>query len=380
MTRGVSRVWGIGAATIWFAACGGTSTLKRGVPTGDDDSDVGAGGTSPTATGGSPGRAGTASGRGGSSAGVGGGSARGGTAGKAGKGGQSGQGGDAGTIAGESGAGGSSGTAGDAGGPTVDPSCDCTTHDHQFSCTSESVTVPSGFADPASCSLEDTAVKRESCSGRVQTRYTFVEGGENEYRLERDGDGHSTYFSASGYVAPGCGLDASEFEMGSVRMGTPTEDFCYDACALCGDYEDLAPCHACTPYEGDPNAVIRPLEDECKQHPCPVSVADALTRLTIPCADGYVTLRTGCGLDVVRELGAYGSSSYYFNHATGALQGTESGSDTQGGPCGVFYYVAGSIDRDCSFTEVCRSCTGGTGEAGAAGVGGASDGMTCDVN
>src|SRR6187399_3212722 len=158
MARTSSRPWAIGAVTLGFVACGGTSTLTRGVPSGDDDSDVGTGGTSAAASkSGSAGRAGTSA-QGGSTVGKGGASTRGGAAGKAGsggKGGRSGQGG-VGALGGASGTGGSSGTAGDAGMPAIDPNCQCTTDARSFTCWRTDVPVPAGFADPLACMAPDT--------------------------------------------------------------------------------------------------------------------------------------------------------------------------------------------------------------------------------
>jgi hypothetical protein len=131
-----------------------------------------------------------------------------------------------------------------AGGPTVEPGCECTTTDHSFSCSKSSVTITSGFADPTSCSLLDTRVKRERCSNGF--RYTFVEGEENDYVLEVDSTGKATYFRASGYVSSGCGLDPRKYGYGTLTLGGLSLIGCHEACALCDAYEDLPDCSTCS--------------------------------------------------------------------------------------------------------------------------------------
>lgn len=159
------------------------------------------------------------------------------------RGGQSAQGGEGGAVAGDSGTGGSSAMGGAAGKPNVDPDCQCTTANHDFSCTKSTVTISKGFTDPASCSLLDTRVKRERCSNGF--RYTFVEGEENDYVLEVDSTGKATYFQASGYVSSGCGLDSQDYGYGKTTMGGRTLVGCHEACALCDAYEDLPACSTC---------------------------------------------------------------------------------------------------------------------------------------
>jgi hypothetical protein len=365
----------MGAATLGFVACGGSSSLQRGTPSGDDDSDSGTGGTAGTrAKGGSAGRpagrGGTTGAQGGSTVGVGGSTARGGSGGKGGKGGQSAKGGDAGAFGGESDPGGSSGTAGEAGASPVDPSCHCTTQGHAFSCTVSSVTVSGGFADPWSCALPDTAVKRELCgTGR---RYTFLEGEENQYVVELDSTGNATYFSASGYVSPACGLDPQEFYYGNVSMGTPRDVACTDACSQCDSFESLPQCAACERAPSNDDLVREPLAAYCEHEYCPATIAEAREYLAVECGSvfGGTSMETGCGkvaLSISYEPPE--RLEYTFDEQTGALESAYKEEERDPfGPCQAFAYQAGPRREACASETSCFYCRTGTGEAGAAGA------------
>lgn len=390
MARRTSRAWAVGAAALWFAACGGTSTLRRGVPTGDDDS----GDDTVVGTGGNPahagnagkggGHGGTTGAQGGTTIDAGGSGARGGNGGTGAKGGSGARGGTSGTA-------GSAGEAGDAGGLNVDPGCTCTrTGVRSVDCSTPNVSVPTVFQDPASCTALDTRAKRQFCDdGSVH--YAFVEGEENEYRLEVDAGGIPTYFSASGYVAPGCGLDSSAFDLASVSQGVSSDVLCHDACALCGEYAGLPACEACGTNPNDPEVVLETLEQFCTHWSCPATFA-ALRSQVGACGIEENHVMVGCGIIMVSvqpgfasglgsSLGVPAGATYQmvFDEASGAFMSARI-DDVPAGQCPANAYVAGAFpDGPCPSVETCELCVpdGEGGAGGAPGAAGAGDGSVC---
>jgi hypothetical protein len=251
----------------------------------------------------------------------------------------------------------------------------------EFACTETTVSVPSGFEDPASCALLDTRVKREFCDDG-STRYTFIEGEENVYELDVDADGTATYFSAFGYVGPACGLDANDFDFGSTQSGQRSDVQCSNGCALCDDYDGLPICQTCERDPNDPHTVQQPLDEYCARAFCPKSIAEARALLDGPCsAINQDQIRTGCGLVWVESIGGYSVTSYVFDAQSGALQGVLLEDDVPFGQCDAWTYRIGTVsDVPCSEMTACKVCTSSsTGEAGAGGAAGtagaASDGL-----
>jgi len=379
MTRRMSRAWVLGTAAMWFVACGGTSTLHRGVPTGDDDSDgdddsvVGSGGSGARA--GSPGKAGnggTGNGVGGGTVSAGGTGAKGGTTGKGGSSGKGGSPGKDGTSA----VGGTAGSAGDDG-LDVDPGCTCTkTGPRSVSCSTATVTVPPVFQDPNACAALDTRTKRVYCDdGSVH--YTFIEGEENDYSLELDHAGNATYFSASGYVAPGCGLDSSDFDLATRTEGTPHDSSCFEECALCGEYENLPACEAYERDPNDPDTTLETLEQLCSRIDCPTNLDDMLTRAD-PCSDDhYSQVIFACNLIEVVVVAGFSEQTFIFDRVSRALIAVRVTDDLPSYPCHTYSYFAGSVpEGTCNGAQYCDFCTQG-GEPGAGGAAGASGGIAC---
>jgi len=375
----MSRAWVLGTAAMWFVACGGTSTLHRGVPTGDDDSDgdddsvVGSGGSGARA--GSPGKAGnggTGNGVGGGTVSAGGTGAKGGTTGKGGSSGKGGSPGKGGTSA----VGGTAGSAGDDG-LDVDPGCTCTkTGPRSVSCSTATVTVPPVFQDPNACAALDTRTKRVYCDdGSVH--YTFIEGEENDYSLELDHAGNATYFSASGYVAPGCGLDSSDFDLATRTEGTPHDSSCFEECALCGEYENLPACEACERDPNDPDTTLETLEQLCSRIDCPTNLDDMLTRAD-PCSDDhYSQVIFACNLIEVVVVAGFSEQTFIFDRVSRALIAVRVTDDLPSYPCHTYSYFAGSVpEGTCNGAQYCDFCTQG-GEPGAGGAAGAGGGIAC---
>jgi len=385
MTKSLSSGWAVWAVTVGFVACGGTSTLRRGAPTGagdDDDTVVGSGGSGATAgSAGKGGSGGTGFGQGGTSVGVGGTVGKGGTTGKGGatgKGGTTGKGGAAGK-AGSVAVGGTAGTAGEAGGLNVDPGCTCTDSGaRNVNCSTATVKVPSVFQDPAACTGLDTRSKRTYCDDG-SAHYTFVEGEENEYLLEVDHSGNATYFYASGYISPGCGLDANDFDTATVTQGAPRDATCFESCALCGSYENLPACEACERAPNDPDTALETLTQFCTHFSCPISFAD---RSALEGACGSVAppeVSFGCGTIQVSFVAGFSERLFVFDESNGQLIGARATDDVPSYPCQTSSYIAGTIpDGPCSAVQTCTLCTAGeAGAGGAPGAAGAGDGSAC---
>lgn len=361
--------WALGAMAAYFAGCGGSS-VRHGA---NEDDTKGHGGTT-GGTGAQAGMPGVQAGRGGSGA-QGGGPSVGAGAGPA----RGGTGGGSTTVTG-----GTSGTAGTAGTPEADPGCDCDfglDGDRTFSCSSPNVSVPSEFAEPAKCEVPDARVKRESCYGT--THYTFIEGEENEYHLEVNSEGKATYFSASGYVSPGCGLDPGAFDYGTVERGMPTDGACWGNCALCQAYDDLPTCEMCEPDPDVQNAVRQSFDQYCANNYCPATAAEARAHVMEHCDESYWgRISKGCGLVTVLEVVGWWTVSYLFDEQSGALRGVNSRNDSAFGPCQVGAYLVGDLpDGPCAGQTTCTLCGEDTGEAGAgagaAGAAGEGNGSAC---
>jgi hypothetical protein len=340
--------------TLWFAACAGKSKLERPLPNG---SDAGAGGegTSAMAKGGSPGPVGTTGTEGGSSAGVepsvdpdGRGNAGAGEGGMSAtaKGGSPGRAGTSSTRGGSS----AGVTA------SVDPHCDCVQQIGRFLCTSEDVTLPAGFFDPASCSF--TNVSREACGDSF---HYFLHDDGGDYELEVDATGKTTYFRALGDVAAFCGsavqaLGVTEME---ITMGTPTEAACHDICTVCNPAGGNNFCMTCNEDPNVPGLALQSLTDYCGHARCPQSIDEARESLGPTCGSHRIVTHeyTGCGKVFFSRV--YGSDyklELTFDVASGKLESVHEEDTQRFGPCNAYAVQAGPAHVACADATDCNYC------------------------
>jgi len=218
----------VAALTASFTGCAGRSVQRSGSG-GDTEGHGGTGGggvngDDPGAGIGHPGGTGAQGGGRGGSAG----------AGRGGRGSPQHLDGGTSGIAGEAGAGGTL---------EADFACRCTAPTTStYDCTTPNTYLPDEFDVPERCDARGMRAKRESCGNGV-TRYTFLADDGTTYEFERSADGIPWYVRTSGHAHPEwCGLDPDAFDEGTIRMGSPTTTTCREACALCGDYDDLPTC------------------------------------------------------------------------------------------------------------------------------------------
>ena len=243
--------------------------------------------------------------------------------------------------------------------------------------------MPSALAGVETCKVPDARVSRYYCDDD-STHYLFVIG-ESEYGLGTNRDGEATYFHAYGDVSPICGLEG-DFDRGEVTMSTPADANCFEACALCGWYDNQLPCLTCTRDADDPSSVTMSLAEYCmddEQNYCPETIAEARQDLDWTCiAPPAGRIDTGCGLVVVSRVIDASETTYYFDEQSGALVGLDRRDDGPFGLCHASRYRIGIVpDGPCSELTTCSFCLENTGEAGApgaAGAAGASNGSLCE--
>lgn len=352
-----------------FVACGGTSVKH----VGGDDAEQGTSaraGTGGSGAGAARGGSGAGSGSGGSVVGGGGGTTH------AGGGTEPGRGGTAnGGASGRSGAAGSAGSAGSV-------ACECTVNGQRIDCTSEAVRVPSGFGDPDECTLSDAMIEKSAC-GDGSVIYSIDEGGEYSYELELDARGAPVYFYASGYanVTQDCGIDPSAFSEGTLTMGhklPPSR--CAVPCSICGPAEGVVACDACVVDPATGTARLT-LEEYCFATGCPATLAEAREQRVLSCMLGHSEIVSGCGIDIMQQEVGESGIAYYFEHATGTLQGVAAHDDVPFGPCDASSYQVGSVlDAPCPDVTTCDFCepTGDASAGGVAGAAGADGASLCD--
>jgi len=350
--------------TLGFVACGGTS-VKRVSSDGDDDD--GQGGTSARA--GKSGSGATAA-RGGSRGGSGGSGGSGTVGGSGPTGGSGGTRTEGGTTS-LGGTGGRSGAAGSVG-------CDCTVDGETIDCTSDTVRVPSLYRDPDECTLSDATIKKSVCSdGSI--KYEIDEGGEYNYVLEVDAKGAPVYFYASGYasVVDACGIDSSNFFEGTLTSGKklPPSN-CEEPCSICGPAEGVVGCGACMIDAATGTAHLS-LEEYCHATGCPATITEAREQRVLSCMLGHSEIASGCGIDIMQQEVGESGIAYYFDHASGKLQGIAAHDDVPFGPCGAWSYQVGTVsDGPCGSVTTCDFCAP-TGEGGAGGAAGADGFSLC---
>lgn len=363
----------LGTRGVWFIC---TVALLQGCSEDSPPAGPAAGGTS------------GGSGKGGSSAG--GSAAR---AGSSGRPNAAGRGGSAGTEGGRDGgsgeAGGDGGDAGDVNGSghpdepfpiASDDSCRCTAvqlnaHTYDFSCRQSLDAYTTPVAPGSLCSYPGPAVARSTCTDG-SFLYSWSEGDENVYELELDRDGHTLYYSASGYVE-GCGVNEDGNNVGTIVAGelsthcSPTT-----ACNPCGNDGGIpGTLPLCVDCGDDPTAehVSLSLSDYCAQFECPKDPASVPVGT---CSEPHAaTLREGCGFVAVHSFIGLSSATYYFDTA-GTLVGAQVTNDVPFGQCHVPSYDGGEIPELCATARECDLCEGGgagaAGEGGGAGAAGAS--------
>ena len=349
---------------VGFVACGGTSVKH----VDGDDAELGTGARAGKGgSGAGAARGGSGGGSGGSVAGGGGGTTHAGAGST-----EAGHGGTAsGGTSGRAGAAGSAGSVG----------CECSVKGERIDCTSEAVRVPSQYRDPDECTLSDAMIEESACSdGSVI--YEIEEGGEYTYELQLDAQGTPVYFYASGYasVTQECGIDPSEFFEGTLTMGHKlAPSSCGVPCSICGPAEGVVGCGACVVDPATGTARLT-LEEYCFAAGCPATLAEAREQRVLSCMLGHSEIASGCGIDIMQQEVGESGIAYYFEHATGKLQGVAAHDDVPFGPCDAWSYRIGTIsDAPCTGVTTCDFCepTGDASTGGAAGAAGTDGASLC---
>ncbi|HET9959820.1 MAG TPA: hypothetical protein VFQ61_35255 [Polyangiaceae bacterium] len=123
----------------------------------------------------------------------------------------------------------SSGGGGATGG--IDAACDCQFEDGSSSpaCTISIAEFEKRVSLPDSCEMDLDFLERATCDDG-STRYTWLEGSENDFTLVFSEKGELLYGSASGYVGGLCG---DSTDVWSIESGAPPVQASCERCRIC---------------------------------------------------------------------------------------------------------------------------------------------------